>query len=1254
MKKMLRCIVILANGLPTLLFAGVPDRNLSDTCYAVNNRFLEHAFPYHIASEVFSIPTRENQLLVIYPASLEHQATHWQGLWKQNTDSEAPFLRADTLSATALAGKHLILMGNINDNPFLLELYRRRQSFADATFPGKDGYVIHPTRSLWGADRNVLVVGASTPENLDAAFRNVLSRLSDSPDRIGAIRVLKSILPVPVPPETVEPILTRSLEQANTLAAPYGEIANWGLYYQLTGDERWATHFKDAFRMLHDRAKVTGKWVPEPWTNLYFTHWKFMLIWREISRDPVFTDSNRRQIEEVLWGYTRVLDCMPNLDDGHALKGEMRQNHTTFLALSLYFSYRHYKEQYGADGLEHMMAKVRRAFDDGQANTFIPNDDAGNYLKYAPLHTLIYLQAENNSKFVADSNLARITDLIAATYDNFGNQVSFGDFAAYRHQPYGSTDLGFFSMAATHYQDGAYQWMYNWLAGDSPFSWERLYSGEYAGSIPAADPKRFTGINTIFLDSPALAWMARRSIGQQRGLSRNHRYFHKISFRNGFEPNKEYLLLDGVSAFSHGHHDGNSVLRLAWKDRIWLFDLDYTSKVTAKFHNGVTIVRDGEQFDPPMATRLDLAVTLDSVGITKTTAEDGNGADWERSIVWAKDRWFLVLDRIRANKEGEYRMLGHWRTRGESQLDGATLTVTQGDKHFFIQGADGAPRYLEFESDGYMSDWSNYPWGDGGLHVLVSRREQYLQRGEDAIFANLLVASDRQTPSPYQLHQLGKNLYRIQDSASTVFIGIENAPLRHVGMVTDADMFWLDSATLVLFNATAFDYEGISLDFKSTAKHVTIDLQRGVVSDFANNVLSRLERGELVKLRSAIAASIAATRLNNDAVEKTACLQRYDFALSRDTCQNIGTRITASDHTGHRYVFGDEQGKIVYGIGQQSLTIETSNKASIAVLTLADVDHDGAFEVIAGDASGHLYCYDASGALRWSLALAPYVGASAVATCIAVDAIGPGNESTILVGTNGWKLYAISHEGRVKWESFVFYHAHTKLGVLKRHGDSGGEIVVGTNYQTPFNVVDPETGKVNYHAWEEMGSEFSAETPYFGHHLTDMAILDVDGDGLDDIVFGTRTNRLYAVKAASGEKIWEANTGDEVTRLVAFDDTQTGEKRILVGNDYGDLLIFNGDGKRMGRIALGHRITDMAALPATRGRAEIVVSTDAGNLAVVDDELNIRGFFSEAYPLKKIHWLGEDAGVHKLMVIGEETMGLFDYEPLFLRESRHY
>src|SRR5690606_13472921 len=134
---------------------------------------------------------------------------------------------------------------------WMLELYKQRYAFVDAYFPGEDGFIINPCNSVWNKNYNVLTIGASRTEDLNVAFEAFLARITPNAQSIGAIRVLETKLDFGTPPESVQPLLSDVLENAQTKMAPYGTIANWGLSYHLSGDAKWAEHFRNGMYMMH-------------------------------------------------------------------------------------------------------------------------------------------------------------------------------------------------------------------------------------------------------------------------------------------------------------------------------------------------------------------------------------------------------------------------------------------------------------------------------------------------------------------------------------------------------------------------------------------------------------------------------------------------------------------------------------------------------------------------------------------------------------------------------------------------------------------------------------------------------------------------------------------------------------------------------------------------------------------------------------------------------------------------------------------
>lgn len=1018
-------------------------------------------------------------------------------------------------------------------------------------------------------------------------------------------------------------------------------------------------------------------------------------------------------IENLFWGYTGFNMALKDLDPDIALDGEMRQNHATFLTLGIYFMYRYYTEKYAMTGLEPMIAKVKQSFDRGQACSYNPNDDAGTYMNYVPLHLMTYQLYEGEDSYLKSGKLREMTRLIAAVIDNRGETVTFGDVGGYSPRTAKATrgpELRFFSMAGWRYGDGRYRWLYDWNSrgkrlsldnmsradagstnplilhfggGDLLFALEDMYSGIYATDLKPEYPENFTGIQSIPLDQTSLAWVGRRSWMNDRIPRTGSRYFHKIAYRRDFDARNEYLLLDGTSTFAHGHHDGNTVLRLTWKDRIWLFDLDYI-KYTTKFHNGLTIARDGVQLDPPPVAELVLEADWNDLGVTRTTMRGMNGADWERDIVWRKGEWFLFLDRVRALGEGDYRLESRWRTRGEVTLEGNRLSVVQGEKSFRIKSADPSPRRIEFEPDGHRNDWSRYAYGRGGLDVLLAERRAPMGANETWTFANLMYASDGKDDSGGELLKADEGVYVVRPKAGKaggwMVVTTRTDLLARSAFHTDARLALLTEKEIRLLGATFIKTgEGFlassapfhcRIGFRDGGGELTVDDENG--TDVRFEGVAREDRGEGAP-RSGRPLRVGRHKFHFQATfdglkellrseTKTAAVvapsgserPMVDFGFrARGSARSAGVVQKAVPFDGG-VLWGDDEGRITRFDGSSARELfRLPSQSKVEALCAADLDGDGRAEIIVGDRKENLYCYDAKG-MRWQQKLEGYYGVDSRARDIAVRDIDGNGTATVLVANGGWKVSAIRPDGRVRWESFTYYHPLTKVDAIET-GDGRSYVVAGNEYHTPLNVIDPKDGNVIYHAWEQMGSESISVTDYFGIHLTDMLFADMNGDGARDIVFGTLSNRLFAVHAADGRKIWEANTGDEVTAVRLFDDPRTREKRLAVATGAGDVFVYSIAGKRLRAASLGSRVTGMAVLePGDPGRVDFACATQAGQIAVLDSELLVRGSMHVEDDLIDVIPGARDGRFYELHAVGRKGVCVLRYEATYLRKSWQY
>ena len=344
-----RFFALLLAGL-LLAAAGPAEARYSKSPFAPN------AFPKPVINTVFSIPLDPAQLVVVYPAALEPAAKKLQAALAARCGREIPFAPADTLKPEDLAGKHLIVIGNITNNKWALELYKQRRAFADAVFPGKGGYIVHPAASIWDRARNALVIGASAVDDLEPAFEAFVSLLPQGARKIDALHALKTSLKMPAPPANAAAMFDETRKNAVTARAPYGGLGEWGLNYYITGDKAWAELFREGFAAFFDRAKKSGDWVPEPWTNIYFSLRGLFLAWDRIDDDPFFSEADRKMIEETLWGFTTFVRNMILLDKDIAPAGEPRQNHTSHMGFGLYYAYT----------LLHTEIRPRRARADGR------------------------------------------------------------------------------------------------------------------------------------------------------------------------------------------------------------------------------------------------------------------------------------------------------------------------------------------------------------------------------------------------------------------------------------------------------------------------------------------------------------------------------------------------------------------------------------------------------------------------------------------------------------------------------------------------------------------------------------------------------------------------------------------------------------------------------------------------------------------------------------------------------------------------
>ena len=691
-------------------------------------------------------------------------------------------------------------------------------------------------------------------------------------------------------------------------------------------------------------------------------------------------------------------------------------------------------------------------------------------------------------------------------------------------------------------------------------------------------------------------------------------------------------------------------------------------------------MRNGVQNPPPPLNSLDVAADFGAVGATRTTTAGFNGADWQRHIIWRKGAYFLFLDRIVAREPGDYRLENRWRVRGEAALDGGAFAVRQGDKSFFILSADGAPRALKVVPDDVYSRW-DYPYGPAATTVCLATRRLALAAGASSVFANLMYATAGAAASDIELRRGAGQLYVVDGGGRRDFVGLDARLLEKAGLATDASFFVQSSGRLYLYGWQRIGWGKLEIDASSGAD-LELDLSTGGGRLLVSKETDFALRGARVEAAGAESGSVG-TKLHLKPgkygvtlVEKPAGEKALEPALSGpvavvrpemmptapvDFGFEVANRvtspqeITASCADGDSLLFGTKDGSI-YRLesGKSRLLFALPSGKSVGAIRAADINGDGRREIVSSDSASHLFCHDPSGALLWKLEMTPFYGRNASATGIEIDDIDGRGAMTILVGTIGWKLYAVRPDGTVRWEGFVYYHPLTKIKVLKNK--SRTVIAVGTIYQTPLDVVDPATGVVIWKTWEQTGSETMSTTDYCGKSLRDMVFIDTDGDGEKEIVFGNESHSLYALGAVDGRTKWKAQVDDKVSVMRLLGAGGASDERIMAATEAGEVSVFDRQGRRQMRQSLGSGITGMEVLSyASSSRQDVLLSTEDGRLAVYDDAFVPRASVRAGIgPIKNLLVANDKGNKISLYAVGGRDIVEVSYKPYFRRLSRHY
>jgi len=693
---------------------------------------------------------------------------------------ELPLKDATELTDEEMRATQVVALGAVSNNPGLLHLYAHGYTYADDLYPGPDGYVVQSIHDPWGTGKNVLLAGASTVEGARRGIEVLLESIPADGVAGPVFRVqlegqaaqrFSGALSTE-PDEAYIDSQRRRAEDALEKGAHtglFGQMASVGSAYAQSHKDGYATVFAWLARRAKEHYDSKPGTYGGPWgMDSDFQIHAVLPTWDQIEESPALSDEDRLEVTKILFQW--VSEVGPSAAQSVMGNERVRFNHQTFPALGLLFAGEYFHKYYGAMEANRWLDIADAAFQ-MQSKAFKSHEDCNGYQWLTQYHTMRYALAKPDLTFFDNGNVRKCADFAILCMDNLGYSVTYGDTGAFVGW---WSEMPFLHGALLQYRDPRYAWT---LAKKTAVS-GRAALGQFNVTLDGEEPADLVG---------AIAWPLDpyyyKSFGGPERVPQEHAV-DKVVFRNGFDPQDQYMLLDGLSNGGHKHLDGNSISRWSENGRIWLADADYILSAP-KYHNGVLILRDGQSQQIPDFVELEHIVDLPNFGASATTYRDYAGVDWHRNILWVKDGYFVVADKMVAKEDGDYSFRVVWNTVGEVQLDGSALSVHQNGEYAAIAVTPDCKITLDDDPD-YGKNWGAYEHIDEPVvRVMRAIHSVSLKAGEQVTLFSLLHASG-QEPSTARL-------VRIDDNTAAV-TGLEEPALVATGDATGAIKLlpWID------------------------------------------------------------------------------------------------------------------------------------------------------------------------------------------------------------------------------------------------------------------------------------------------------------------------------------------------------------------------------------------------------------------------------------------------------------------------------
>lgn len=1178
--------------------------------------------------------------VIYHPPSHEYQAAaeELSALLQSRFGFKLPIKPDDAQRTWKTEKQNIIALGNFGESLLLRWLHLR--SFiavrSQSGVPPLDlRRRIQTVHDPWGEGRNVVMLGGVDLENVKANFPRLLELLViPQPGTV--------ILPRTFDPERSisENLKKRIDEYRKTL---YDMPLNYPAYhagwvckhYPSLGHEEFIPLYRDSLKRL-----VESK----SYVHLYL--FRECRCWDVIEESPVLTDADRLMI-------TNFFRNVVSSEEGIGwLRGIMRRpkliqgNHQSQCACGIMTAAAYLRKYYPSDLHEEWYREALAFFEPYRTKgSYVGDDEAMQGASIGNIMSAVYQIADDPAEHPF---LRRTLDRIMPYCNNFGMWPAYGD----QVRPY-RFGAGWFHLGAKIYDNPEYLWMAHFLETASPTQPAKIPSEKAEASwwpVPFAprQPEGFVGLQWAEPDE-ILFSLARPWWVEQNEVAASD-LFGRAAFRAGADPQDDYLLLDGVQ-LGHAYDDQNGILEYSTLGRTFLVSLDYCYGTKQSAHNVVAVSVDGmaDVYPARVAVRR-LWADLPSFAATRTLLyTDGRAdwqnfnhpsADWERNILWLKNRFFVVFDRVIARRDGQHSAVGFWRMVGERRdlPDGIEMSHKAGDDevrfrltvhgvdHFALGREEDPQATYLFTRYGKQSP----PLDDVPpvIHMLKAYKAWKLKASESLCMATCFWASSPQREVEVSCRPADGRALRVVLNGKPMLAALGPVSLgelnldAELSLISDERLCLVAGRRLAVGGHTVFESQRpicLEWDLPRGSCHVTSDAAtRAVFNDKAVSIPEGQSAHQIgcPNVSERLATVLRSLPLPQESPRPThmaEVAQRVQVASQR-----AGNSGVACLWSGQLRELGD-----ALLVGRQDGTVDALTADALQPLwtyqcqkvvnsiDVGDLDGDGSPEIVVGSDDHHLHTLSGEGKLLWKwqppfdwqkarIAYSQWLWPEPFVKKVVVHDLNQDGKAEIVAGT-GMNTFGVDGQGEQLW-AFRDNKGHCPsmqaIVFADVNRDGVEEPIGGASdmyYQSCMWPIGPKG--------EQMKIGPQADGKYYASDGwcsgVKVAIAeDILGNGKKSLIYGTRKGGIWCYPDVSDwANRWYRRFGDEID-LMATLHHQDETKLIAAAGGYTKwVTAFDPNGIRLWAVYFDASI---AAMTSTAAQDRLYVGCDDGKVYELD------------------------------------------------------